>query len=135
MQDYTQADDPELLKYLESAKMSLHTHYKKYYANHAHSLNDTANTVQSAMDDSLSNVDFTSRYKKKDHKLRDELEEYFKLPREDFDACKPLEWWVGRQAQFPNLFRLARDLISIPGIFFFDFLYSIIAYIPHQDLL
>jgi len=30
--------------------------------------------------------------------LRDELEEYFKLPHEDFDLCKPLEWLVGRAA-------------------------------------
>ncbi len=51
--------------------------------------------------------------------LRDELEEYFKLPREDFDLCSPLEWWVGRQAQFPNLYCLATDILSIPGMFDF----------------
>ena len=105
MQDY--ANDPELLKYLESTKLLLHAHYNEYYANHAHSLNTSSPTVPSALDGSPSKVDFTSRYKKKDHQLHDELKEYFKLPFEDFDTCKPLEWWVGHRAQFPNLFCLA----------------------------
>jgi hypothetical protein len=118
LEDY--AHDPELLAYLESAKLSLHAHYTKHYVNRrAHSFNEAATTlttVQSAPDDSPSKVNFTSRYKKKDSLLRDELEEYFKLPCEDFDACQPLQWWVGRQTQFPNLYHLARDLITIPGM-------------------
>jgi hypothetical protein len=117
LQDY--ANDPELLAYLESAKSLLHTHYILCYANCApHSLDDvsdTTNTISSAVDGSPSKVNFTSRYKKKDQLQRDELEEYFKLPREDFDTCKPLQWWVGRQAQFPSLYCLARDLLTIPG--------------------
>jgi hypothetical protein len=44
-----------------------------------------------------------------------ELKEYFKLPAEDFDACNPIHWWVGWQAQFPNLFCLACDILCIPG--------------------
>jgi hypothetical protein len=118
LQDY--ADDPDLLAYLESAKDLLRAHFNKHYAGHAHSLNRAADThIQAATDDSPSKVNFTSRYKKKDHRLRDELEEYFKLPREDFETCKPLQWWVGRQAQFPALFRLACDLFSIPGKYTF----------------
>lgn len=27
----------------------------------------------------------------------------------------PIHWWAGRRAQFPNLSRLARDILSIPG--------------------
>jgi hypothetical protein len=49
--------------------------------------------------------------------LCDELEEYFKLPREDFDTCQPLQWWVGWQSQFPSLYCLACDVFSIPGTF------------------
>jgi hypothetical protein len=45
----------------------------------------------------------------------DEFIEFLKLPREDFDLCKPLEWWHGCQSQFPNLYRLACDIFSIPG--------------------
>jgi hypothetical protein len=46
-----------------------------------------------------------------------ELEEFFKLSREDFDTCKPLQWWLGRRAQFPNLYCLACDVFGIPGMF------------------
>jgi hAT family C-terminal dimerisation region len=117
LQDY--ADDPELLKYLDSAKLSLHAHYNEHYVNCAHSFDKAASTtVPSAMDDSPSKVNFTLRYKKKDHQVCDELGEYFKLPGEDFNTCKPLQWWVGRQAQFPNLYCFAQDLITIPGVSF-----------------
>ncbi|KAF5328727.1 hypothetical protein D9619_011460 [Psilocybe cf. subviscida] len=59
-------------------------------------------------------VNLTARYKK-DRVPVNELEEYFKLSAEDFDTCKPLEWWLGRKCQFPNLYRLACDVLSIPG--------------------
>jgi hypothetical protein len=93
-EDY--ADDADLLKYLESAKELLHTHYTKRYANRARSTQETTDAcVPTVTDDSPSGVNFTLRYKKKENLLRDELEEYFKLPREDFDTCQPLQWWVG----------------------------------------
>ena len=63
---------------------------------------------------------FTARYRRKETASINELEEYFKLPTEDFDACDPIRWWMGRRAQFPNLFRLARDVLCIPGAFFQD---------------
>jgi hypothetical protein len=117
-EDY--ADDPDLLEYLEVTKSKLTTYYIQHYVNHAtashKSVSDAARSVTS--DGSPSKVNFTLRYKKKENVIRDELEEYFKLPREDFDACKPLEWWLGRRLQFPNLYCLARDLFSIPGRFF-----------------
>ena len=46
-----------------------------------------------------------------------ELDEFYKLPCEDFDSCKPLEWWLGRRSQFPNLYRLVCNIFSIPGMF------------------
>jgi hypothetical protein len=119
LQDY--ADDPDLLEYLKFAKDLLHTHYIMCYANctppSLDDVVDTTHAISPATDGSPSKVNFTSRYKKKDRLLRDELEEYFKLPREDFDACKPLQWWVGRRAQFPSLYCLARDLLTIPGTY------------------
>jgi hypothetical protein len=117
-EDY--ADDPDLLAYLEVTKSKLHAYYNQHYANHTNTshktMSDSSQSVTS--DGSPSKVNFTSRYKKKENILRDELEEYFKLTREDFDTCKPLEWWLGRRAQFPNLYCLARDLFSIPGTSF-----------------
>ena len=117
LQDYT--DDPELLEYLDSTKLSLHAHYNEHYVNHAHSFDKAASTtVPSAMDDSPSKVNFTLRYKEKDCQVCDELREYFKLPHEDFDTYKPLQWWVGHQAQFLNLYCFAQDLITIPDVSF-----------------
>ena len=63
-------------------------------------------------------VNFTSHYQLKDRVDVDELEEYFKQPREDFDSCKPLKWWLGRRSQFPNTYRLVCDVFSIPGMSF-----------------
>jgi len=51
----------------------------------------------------------------KDRVVVDELQEYFKYPCEDFESCKPLQWWLGWQSQFPNLYRLVFDVFSIPG--------------------
>ena len=52
---------------------------------------------------------FIAQCRRKEKASINELEEYFKLPAEDFDACNPIQWWTGQHAQFPNLFHLARD--------------------------
>ena len=65
-------------------------------------------------------VNFTARYKKHPSVRRDQLEEYFKLPREDFDTCDPISWWLGRRSQFPDVFVFARDLLAIPSEDFID---------------
>ena len=46
--------------------------------------------------------------------MKDELEEFYKLPQEDFDTCDPIQWWSGCCSQFPNLSHLEKD---IPGEF------------------
>jgi hypothetical protein len=60
-------------------------------------------------------VNFTARYKKRPSTLKDELEELYKLPQEDFETCDPIKWWAGQCSQFPNLSRLACDILAIPG--------------------
>jgi hypothetical protein len=57
---------------------------------------------------------FTARFQRK-RTPTDELTEFWNLPQEDFDTCNPLRWWHGRRAQFPQLYRLVRDIFSIPG--------------------
>jgi len=74
-------------------------------------------------------VDFTSRYRNLPQAFTDEVQEYFKLPRENFDTCDPLQWWAGRRSQFPNLSRFARDILSIPGKFTTD-LFSLFNHLP-----
>jgi hypothetical protein len=58
---------------------------------------------------------FTTQYCRKEKGAINKLEEYFKLPAEDFDTCNLIHWWVGRHTQFPNLFCLAHDILCIPG--------------------
>ena len=109
-------EDVDLLTDLEKAKSALHSFYQDNYSNftsttHKH-LSTTIPVVQNG---SPQKVNFTARYKRTVHRAFDELEDYFKLRPEDFETCQPLCWWWERRAQFPNLYRLARDILAIPG--------------------
>ena len=114
------ADNQVLLQYLERAMEDLRKLYIAQYATNIstdstrHSFTKPSSSASSSRDKSPSKVNFTSRYRK-ERANRDELEEYFKLPREDWEGCNPLHWWMGRRGQFPSLFGLARDLLTIPG--------------------
>ena len=114
--------DPLLVRDLNKAKKQLQAFYQTNYANRAQPLlsqpSQSLSSISSQTSSSLclpEKVNFTSWYQKKDRVVVDELEEYFKLPCEDFDSCKPLHWWLGRRSQFPNLYCLVRDVFSIPG--------------------
>ena len=113
-EDYAQ--DADLLTDLEKAKSALHTFYHDNYSNITSSTDKRSSTTAPLIQNgSPRKVDFTARYKRTNRRVSDELEDYFKLGQEDFDTCRPLDWWWGRRAQFPNLYRLARDILSIPG--------------------
>ena len=45
----------------------------------------------------------------------DELDTYLAQPVEA--TADPLKWWTERAAIFPRLSRMARDYLSIPGMF------------------
>ena len=113
------ADDETLDEHLEKSKTDLFEYYYKNYANkavpapQATGIATTTMTVPSTSHSPKKS--FTDRYRKKGKAVIDELSEYFKLPTEDFERCNPIQWWVGRRAQFPNLFRLACDILCIPG--------------------
>ncbi|KIL67184.1 hypothetical protein M378DRAFT_74162, partial [Amanita muscaria Koide BX008] len=118
------ANDNILTEYLDSAKASLHAYfYENYAGKHvAPPILDPPRTAgpsktssRSLGNESPQKVNFTARYRKQASTRRDQLEEYFVLPREDFDTCNPISWWVGRRSQFPDLFFFARDLLAIPG--------------------
>ena len=116
--DYAQ--DADLLADLEKAKSALHTFYHDNYSTFTSSTDKHSQSVTTPVIQNRSpqKVDFTARYKRTNRWVSDELEDYFKLGQEDFDACRPLDWWLGRRAQFPNLYRLARDILAIPGELF-----------------
>lgn len=74
---------------------------------------------------------FTSRYQVKERDNLDQFVEFLKLPQENFDTCDPIKWWAGRESLFPDLFRLARDIFTIPGkCFLFQcVLFSLLSFI------
>ena len=111
------AGDPLLVSQLEFVKGQLSQRYQEQYMQDIPALVPSRPAVMSTSTSSASpqKVNFTARYKQRPRPVADELWDYFKLPQEDFDACNPLAWWAGRQSQFPNLSRFARDLLSMPG--------------------
>jgi len=120
--DYT--NDDALADHLENMKSALFNYFHKYYMTNdalpSRSSTPAPAQVPSPSQSTLSALgsskkSFTARYRRKDKPAVNELEEYFKLPPEDFDACNPIRWWVSRQAQFPNLYCLACDILCIPG--------------------
>jgi len=117
------ADDSMLSDYLEESKESLVDYFNANYMNTGVLAPSTppsrlpSISVQSAPTGGSPEKSFTARYRRKEKSYVNELEEYFKLPPEDFDTCNPIHWWKGRQAQFPNLACLARDILGIPGKF------------------
>ena len=124
------ADDLDLANHLEDAKAKLRTYFNQKYCCHAAtgqsnsslstprpSLSSVASTSMSSISSSLCSPqkNFTARFQCK-RTSPDELLEFWSLPQEDFETIDPLQWWLGRRAQFPQLYCLARDIFSIPGM-------------------
>ena len=112
------ADDPTLSNHLEESRSNLFDYFNKHYANASAAAppsSPSAVVQPASMVAGSPQKCFTARYRRKEKASINELEEYFKLPAEDFDACHPIRWWFGRRAQFPNLFRMACDILCIPG--------------------
>jgi len=108
-------DDLTLSDHLEDSKTNLFKYFNDNYAT-LHSLTPSSPPPSTAPAlDGSPQKSFTAWYCRKSKHSTNELEEYFKLPAEDFYACDPIQWWVGRRHQFPRLFQLARDVLCIPG--------------------
>jgi hypothetical protein len=113
--------DDDLGTQLEASKTALDAYYNANYAGKNHNIISVAAPVasSSAHQSGSPQKDFTARYRVERRVITNELREYYSLPREDFAGCDPVQWWFARKAQFPNLFCLARDILSIPGMFLF----------------
>ena len=113
--DYS--DDPVLRDYLEESKTNLIAYYKENYAAKETLTSTSSQTITPSQQNVSGSPQkcFTSRYRNKSKASINELEEYWKLPIEDFKTYNPIQWWMGRRAQFPKLFKLARDILCIPG--------------------
>jgi hypothetical protein len=110
-------DDLTLFDHLEESKANLFQYFDENYATRRSRTPSSPppTPVQAPLADGSPQKSFTARYHRKEKFSTNELEEYFKLPAEDFDTCNPIQWWVGRRSQFPRLFQLARDILCIPG--------------------
>jgi hypothetical protein len=110
-------NDIELSSHLEISKDDLHAHYKDHYAPSTPSLpQPSSQSSISATSNASPQKNFISRLNRKARTSTDELLEFWSLPQEDIERCDPLHWWYGRRTQFPNLYRLVRDIFSIPGV-------------------
>jgi hAT family C-terminal dimerisation region len=116
------ADDPMLSDHLEQSKANLFIYFDTHYANAnmPMTLSAPSASVTTPLIEGSPQKSFTARYRRKEKGSTNELEDYFKLPAEDFDACNPIHWWMGRRSQFPRLFQVARDILCIPGGSFND---------------
>jgi hypothetical protein len=123
-------DDFTMLNQLEDSKTKLRAHFNvKYMTSPTSSgsvqLSSTpSSSMLSVTSDSTHTTSQTNSSPQKNYTARfqrkrtavDELSEFWNLKQEDFDKCNPVQWWYGRRAQFPNLYRLVCDLFSIPGM-------------------
>jgi hypothetical protein len=94
-------------------RRQLITHYELYYAP-VGSSTPLEPVVPARTSNGSPIRDFMARFKTATRSPCEELEEYFKLPPQDF-SCNPLHWWRAHSVQFPNLSRLACDILSILG--------------------
>ena len=91
------ADDLMLSDHLEQSKADLFKYFDENYAS-----TDIQVLARSTPGPTTPPIDgspqksFTARYRRKERNPHNELEEYFKLPAEDFDVCNPNHWWMGR---------------------------------------
>lgn len=110
-------DNQTLSNHLEESRTNLFTYFDENYTLHNPTPSLPPSTpVQAPPIDGSPQKSFTARYRRKMNYSTNELEEYFKLPAEDFQSCNPIQWWVGRRSQFPCLFQLVRDILCIPGL-------------------
>ena len=91
-------DNSDACSYLGTTKEPLHAHF--------HAVAST-----SVVSGSPQKVDFTSCYQNIPQAFINEVQEYFKLPHENFNTYDPLQWWAGWCSQFPNLSRFTRDIL------------------------
>lgn len=108
-------DDSTLLAHLEACKSELEAHFESYYKRNIAPVPLSASSSTQSINSDSGQVDLLSRYRRKERAIMNELDEFWRLPQEDMDTCDPIKWWYSRRLQFPSLYRLARDVLSIPG--------------------
>ena len=92
------ADNFMLLDHLEQLKANFSDYFDKHYVistNMPMSSSAPSASLTTPLVEGSPQKSFTAQYCRKEKSSTNELEEYFKLPAEDFDTCNPIHWWVG----------------------------------------
>lgn len=124
IREATEDQDEEYLLLIEKSKETLRAYFIANYAGKYGTLTEGAEQDTDG-DDVSGNTgrrsptkkhDFTCRYKKQNTPV-DEFEDFFGMTPERFrDGWSVVAWWAAHRDRFPNLSRLARDILSIPGM-------------------
>lgn len=118
--------DTTSLRELEQAKDKLEEHFRLNYSSSMPPSRSSTPPPSSpgplsSVFDSPEKFDFTARYDTLPAESIDEWEEFLTLKRESFATCNPIRCWGGRSSRFPKLSKLARDILSMPGLFRVNF--------------
>jgi hypothetical protein len=111
-------DEPTILLEIETRKKELLEYYNTNYAGRAVPIRVESKGTSASSTNANRPALFghVSRFNKnRNEGTRNELEEYLQLLPEEYWDCDPFSWWGQRRVRFPNVSRLARDLLSIPG--------------------
>ena len=110
------ANDEDLADHLEVSKEKLQTYFKENYPSQAPTAFSSVSISSISSSSSSPQKNYT-RFQCK-QTSPDELLEFWSLPQEDFKNIDPLQWWHSWHAEFPQLYYLACNLFSIPGMTF-----------------
>ena len=108
-------DDATLSDHLKDSKVNLFKYSNENYATLPAPMPSLPPPSPVQTVGGFPQISFTARYHQKLNHSTNELEEYFKLPAEDFHSCNPIQWWVGQCSQFPCLFQLVQNILCIPS--------------------
>ena len=120
MRETNQASREGYLEKIENAKELLKSYFLEHYVSNNPSpvLNPSP-----AKTSSIKHFDFFSLDNNTEMPLAHELDDYLALKPLGFKptangqgaSISPLQWWRAKAHECPNLSRLARDILSIPG--------------------
>lgn len=125
------------MRRIEDARTRLKAHYLDNYLPGLPSVSDTANPQLSStpLHGTPARFDFFASYAPLDDVSPTiELDELFKLRPLGFGKQTPLPlvWWRDHQIMYPNVSRLARDILTIPGECIFCCMKSIFSFSLHR---
>jgi hypothetical protein len=111
-------DEDDLLSDITAAKIALEDHFQKCYAITSQSVLNGSAPTHVKRNETLDFIgDFSGSVDQPSTPPFRELSEFFSLRPEPMSTCDLMQWWAGRQSQFPCLSQMARNIFLIPGMY------------------